>query len=209
MKKSVRQGFRGKTMAFALVALTPLLLAGCSAAPAATAHSVTSHPACGASQITVTAGKTLTNATYEVKTTTGLHQVRADELVPLYFYNTGATCHLLMGAPQVLAVRHTTDVTNLSTLSMHDVSIPSGADNTRRLVVARHQKIEALFVVLKPVAGPTLRGCHPATATGLVLQGYAGPIGTFQWIPRQLRDVCFDTGAGRGVVNFGVSWPPS
>ena len=209
MTKSVRQRVRENTTAFALVVLMPLLLAGCSAAPSTTAQSVTSHPACGASQITVTAGKTLTNTTYGVRTTTGLHQVRAYELVPLYFYNTGATCHLLMGAPDVLAVRNTTDVKNLSTLSMHDVSIPAGADNTRRPVVARRQKLEALFVVLKPVAGPTFRGCHPATATGLLLQGYAGPIGTFHWIPRQLRDVCFDTGVGRSVVNFGVSWPPT
>ncbi len=127
----------------------------------------------------------------------------------LYFYDTGATCHLLMGAPDVRAVRNTTDVTNLSILSTHDVSIPSGADKPRRLVIARHQKLEALFVVLTPVAGLTPRGCHPATATGLIVQGYAGPIGTFHWIPRQLRDVCFDTGVGRSVVNFGISWPPT
>jgi hypothetical protein len=172
---------------------------------AVTAHAATpSHPACQASQITVTAGKTLTNATYEVRTTTGLHQVRAYELVPLYFYNTGATCHLLMSAPDVRAVRNTTDVKNLS---MHDVSIPIDSANTRRRVVTHHQKLEALFVVLKPVAGPTFRGCHPATTTGLLVQGYAGPIGTFHWIPRQLRDVCFDTGVGRSVVNFGISWP--
>ena len=209
MTKSVWQRVRGKTTAFALVAFTPLLLAGCSTAPSAIAHTVTSHPACDASQITVTAGKTLTNTTYGVRTTTGLHQVRAYELVPLYFYNTGATCHLLMSAPDVLAVRDTTDVTNLSTLSMHDVSIPIDSANTRRRVVTHHQKLEALFVVLKPVAGLTLSGCHPATATGLLLQGYAGPIGTFHWIPRQLRDVCFDTGVGRSVVNFGISWPPT
>ena len=207
--KSVRRRAIGNTSALVLVVLTPLLLAGYSASSSTTAQAVTSHPACDASQITVTAGKTLTNATYAVRTTSGLHQVRADELVPVYFYNTGATCHLLMGAPQVLAVRNTKDVTDLATLSMHDVSIPSGAVDTRRRVVVRHQKIEALFVVVRPVAGPTFRGCHPATATGLLLQGYAGPIGTFHWIPRQLRDVCFDTGVGRSVVNFGINWPPA
>lgn len=209
MMKSVGHRVRGNTTTFALVVLTPLLLAGCSAAPSTTAQAVISHPACGVSQITVAAGKTLINATYEVRTSTGLHRVRAYEIVPLYFYNTGATCHLLMSAPDVFAVRNTTDVTNLATLSMHDVSIPIDSANTRRRVVTHHQKLEALFVVLKPVAGLTLRGCHPATATGLLLQGYAGPIGTFHWIPGQLRDVCFDRGVGSSVVNFGISWPPT
>lgn len=209
MMKPLSRRVLGNTTALVLVVLMPLLLAGCSASSSTSAHTVTSYPACGASQVTVTSGKTLINATYDVRTTTGLHQVRAYELVPLYFDNTGATCHLLMGAPEVLAVRSTPDVTNLSALSMHDVSISSGADDTRRRVVARHQKLEALFVVLKPVVGLTMKGCHPATTTGLVLQGYAGPVGTFHWFPRQLRDVCFDTGVGRSVVNFGVSWPPT
>ena len=209
MMMSVRRRVLGNTTPLVLIVVMPLLLAGCSASSSTTAQAVTSHPACDASQITVTAGKTLTNTTYGVRTTTGLHQVRAYELVPLYFYNTGATCHLLMSAPDVLAVRNTTDVTNLSTLSMHDVSIPIDSANTRRRVVTHHQKLEALFVVLKPVAGLTLRGCHPATATGLVVQGYAGPVGTFHWISRELRDVCFDTGVGSSVVNFGISWPPT
>ena len=209
MMMSVRRRVLGNTTPLVLIVVMPLLLAGCSASSSTTAQAVTSHPACDASQITVTAGKTLTNATYAVRTTTGLHRVRADELVPVYFYNTGATCHLLMGAPTVLAVRDTTDVKSLSSLSMHDVSIPAGADNTQRRIVARHQRLEALFVIIKPVAGPTFRGCHPATATGLVVQGYVGPAGTFHWIPRELRDVCFDTGVGSSVVNFGISWPPT
>ncbi len=209
MVRSVRQRARGSVTARALVVVTPLLIAGEVLAPLATAHAVTSHPACGASQIAVTAGKTQTDATYGVRTTTGLHQVRAYEIVPVYFYNSAATCQLLTGAPDVRAVRHTTHVTSLSSLSIHDVSIPTGADNTRRAVLARHQKLEALYVVLKPLAGPYFRGCHPATATGLLIQGYAAPIGTFHWIPRQLRGVCFDTGVGRSVVNFGIIWPPS
>jgi len=193
-------------MATALVFSMPLAIAGYSASTA-TAQTVTSPPACNASQITVAAGKTLTNAIYEVRTTTGLHQVRAEELVPVYFSNAGVTCHLLMGAPEVLVVRNTSNVKKLSSLSMRDVSIPTGAVDTRRRDVARHHEIKALFVVLRPVAGPTFRGCQPATATGLVVQGYAGPVGTFHWIPRHLRDVCFDTGVTRSVVNFGINWP--
>ncbi len=206
MTKSAQRRVRRNLLAAALVFSIPLVLAECSAS-SATAQTVASPPACNASQITVTAGKTLTNAIYEVRTTTGLHQVRAEELVPVYFHNTGVTCHLLMGAPKVLVVRNTSNVKNLSSLSMRDVSIPTVAVDTRRRDVARHQEIKALFVVLRPVAGPTFGGCQPATATGLVVQGYAGPVGTFHWIPREIRDVCFDTGVTRSVVNFGIDWP--
>jgi hypothetical protein len=166
------------------------------------------HPACQASQITVTAGATVTNTTYTVKTSTGLHQVPAYEEVPVYFYNRGTPCHLLMGAPYFQAVRNTTDVVNLSALSAHDVSVGAGADNTRRPVVIRHQKLEALFVVVKPV-GPSFKGCDPATASGIVTQGYASPIGTFHFVVRQLRDVCFDSGVGALVVNIGAVWVPT
>jgi hypothetical protein len=168
----------------------------------------TAHPACQASQITVMASATLTDTTYPVKTSTGVHQVPAYEVVPVYFYNKGAICHLLMGAPDFQAVRNTTDVVNLSALSAHDMSVPAGADNTRRPVVARHQKIEVLFVVVKPL-GPSFKGCDPATASGIVIQGYASPIGTFHFVVRQLRDVCFDTGVGARVVNIGAVWVPT
>jgi hypothetical protein len=174
---------------------------------AVTAHAATpSHPACQASQIAVTAGATVTNTTYPVRTSTGVHQSPAYEEVPVYFYNRDATCHLLMGAPYFQAVRNTTDVVNLSALSAHDVSVGVGADNTRRPVVVRHQKLEALFVVVKPL-GPSFKGCDPATASGIVIQGYARPIGTFHFVVRQLRDVCFDTGVGRGQFNYGAAWP--
>jgi len=113
-----------------------------------------------------------------------------------------------MGAPEVQAVRNTTDVVNLTALSAHDVSIPAGADNTRRPVVTHRKKIEAFFVVVKPL-GPSFKGCDPATASGIVIQGYASPIGTFRFVLRQLRDVCFDTGVGQSVLDYGISFPPA
>jgi len=197
----------GISAVVALVVLLPLAIAVVTVSPAVSANATTpSHPACKASQITVTASATLTNTTYSVKTSTGLHQVPAYEEVPVYFYNRGTTCHLLMGAPEVQAVRNTTDLVNLKALSAHDVSIPAGADNTRRPVVAHRQKIEALFVVVKPL-GPSFKGCDPATASGIVIQGYASPIGTFHFVLRQLRDVCFDSGVGQRVLDYGISFP--
>jgi hypothetical protein len=187
----------------------PLAIAVGTVSPALIAQAATpSHPACLASNITVTAGVTVTNTTYTVKTSTGLHQVPAFEDVPVYFYNRSTTCHLLMGAPEVQAVRNTMDIVNLSALSAHDVSVPAGADNTRRPVVAHHQKLEVLFVVVKPL-GPSFKGCDPATASGIVIQGYASPIGSFHFVVRQLRDVCFDSGVGRSVLDYGVSFSPA
>lgn len=194
------------SVALALSVIAPLTAVTLTGSLALNAQAVTTHPACQASQIRVAAGATLTDTTYPVRTSTGVHQVPAYEVVPVYFYNKGATCHLLMGAPDFQAVRNMTDVTNLSALSAHDVSVPAGADNTNRLVVTRRQKVEALFVVVKPV-GPSFTGCDPATTSGILMQGYANPIGTFHFIVRRLRDVCFDSGIGRNVLNFGAVWP--
>jgi hypothetical protein len=203
LRKRVRKG----RVTLAVVALMPLAIVVGTMSPAVTAYAATpSQPACQASQITLTTGATMTDTTYPVRTSTGVHQSLAYEAVPVYFYNRGAVCHLLMGAPDFQAVRNTTEVAKLSALAAHDVSVPAGADNTRRPVVAHHQKIEALFVVTKPV-GRSFAGCDPATATGIVVQGYANPIGTFHFVVRRLLDVCFDTGAGRNVLDFGAVWP--
>ena len=201
-----RQG-RGGAAIVARTLLAPLAIAAAVVAPANRAPGATaSLPACRAAQIAVSAGATAFTTTYSVRTSTGLHHVAVYEAVPVYFSNRGTTCHLLMGAPQFQAVRGTTDVRRLSALSAHDLSVPVGADNTRRPVVAHLRKIEALFVVARPV-GRAFAGCEPATASGIVIQGYASPIGTFHFIARQLRDVCFDTGVGPRVVNDGALWP--
>lgn len=189
-----------------VVAVLALLVAIGTLTPAVVAQAATpSRPACLASNITVTNGATVTNTTYIVKTSTGLHQVPVFERVPVYFYNRGATCHLLMGAPEVQAVRNTT---NVATISSHDLSIPTGADNTRRPVIAHHQKLEALFVVVKPI-GSTFKGCAPATTTGLLVGGYAKPRGHTHFVIRRLRDVCFDSGVGRSVLDYGINFPPA
>ena len=164
-----------------------------------------SRPACLASNITVTAGATVTNTTYTVKTSTGLHQASAYEKVPVYFYNRSATCHLLMGAPEVRAVR---DTAHGAAITLHDLSIPTGSDNTRRPVVAHHQKLEALFVVVKPVGSP-FTGCDPMTTTGFLVGDYAKPIATTHFVVRRLHDVCFDSGVGRNVLDYGIGFPPA
>lgn len=200
----LRKRVRENRVVLALAVLMPLAIAIGALSPAVTSNAASSsHPACLASQITVTAGATKTNVTLPVRTSTGVHQVPAYEVVPVYFYNRGATCHLLMGAPTFQAVRITTNVTHIS---VHDVSVPASADNNRRPVVAHHQKIEALFVTVKPV-GPSFTGCDPATTTGLLVGGYANPIVTTHFVVRQLRDVCFDTGVGQNVLDYGVVWP--
>jgi hypothetical protein len=196
---------RGSRVALSLVVLIPLAIAAGTVSSTLSANAASSLlPACQASQLTVTGGPTQTNTTYPVKTTTGVRQSRAFELVPVYFHNRGVSCHLLMGAPVVVLLRNTT---NASTAPRHDVSIPAGADNTRRPAVDHNKTIEALFVVV-PHVGPAFKGCEPATATGINVGGYAKPVGTSHFITRTLREVCFDSGVGRGVLDFGIAFPP-
>lgn len=200
----LRKRVRESSFVLALAVLMALAISVGTLSPAARAHAATpAQPACEASQIAVTAGATLGGTNYLVRTSTGLHQRSASEVVPVYFYNRGAPCHLLMGAPNFRAVRNTTDVAHLTA---NDLAIPAGTGTTRRPVVAHHQKIEALFVLIKPV-GPAFTGCKPATTTGFLVGDYANPIATTHFIVRQLRDVCFDTGVGRGVLNYGAAWP--
>ena len=199
-----RRRVRGSRVVLTLVVLLPLAIAVGTVSPAVTAHAATSsHPACQASRISVTAGATVTTATYRLKTSEGVLQYRAYEVVPVYFYNRGTTCHLLTGAPEVRAVRNTTDPAKLS---VRDMSVPTAAENTRRPVITHHQKIEALFVVDRLV-GSSFTGCDPATTTGFLVNGYANPIATTHFVVRQLGDVCFDTGVGRNVLNYGAVWP--
>jgi len=195
---------RDSRVELALAALMTLAITVGTTSLAISANAATpSPPACRASQIAVTAGATETNTTYPVRTSSGVHQVPALEIVPVYFYNRGTTCHLLMGAPIFRAVRNTTDVAHFAA---HDLSVPAGADNTRRPVVARHQKLEALFVIVK-AAGSPFKGCAAATTTGFLVGNYANPIATSHFVLRRLHDVCFDTGARRIVLNYGVGWP--
>lgn len=199
-----RKRVRESRVVLALVVLMPMAIAVGTLSPAVTAHAATTaQPACQASQIAVTAGATLGRTNYLVKTSTGLQHRSASKVIPVYFYNRGATCHLLMGGPIFQAVRNTTDVAHLSA---NDLAIPVGAGSTRRPVVARHQKIEALFVFMKPV-GAAFTGCKPATTTGFLVGDYAKPGATTHFIVRRLGDVCFNSGVGRSVLNYGPVWP--
>ena len=57
------------------------------------------------------------------------------------------------------------------------------------------------------LVGSSFTGCDPATTTGFLVNGYANPIATTHFVVRQLGDVCFDTGVGRNVLNYGAVWP--
>lgn len=158
--------------------------------------------ACPASRIRVTAGATVMDTTYSYTTPTGVVTAFANEAVPVYFYNKGALCHLLMGAPEIRMVRGTTAA---AAITRSDLSTPVGADSEDRVAVGSHQQVEALLVVVKPV-GPSFAGCHPAASTGILVGGYGKPIASTRFIARRLRYACFDSGVGRVVANYGVDW---
>lgn len=206
-KNILNQHFRASGVSFALAVLMISALTMSTTSPAASAYvAASSRPACAAKQIIVSAGVTLTNTTYPHMTSSGLRREPAHEAVPIYFHNRGPTCHLLMGAPAVQAVRDTHGVTSLKNINLHDLSVPVSAVDTRRRIVAHHQTIEVLFVVVRPIGSPLAR-CSPATTSGILIQGYATPIGTFHYVERRLQNVCFDAGVGPNVLDYGVAWP--
>jgi hypothetical protein len=167
------------------------------------ANATTTFLTCRSSQIRVTAGATTTNTDYTVRTSTGIHLAAAYEEVPVSFFNRGAACHLLMNAPIFQAVRNTTTLS--AATPSRDLSMPAGADNTKREVVLRHQKTRALFVVIKPV-GSSFIGCEPATASGFSVRDIGSPLNAVHFVPRELHEVCFDSGAGAHISNIGAIW---
>ena len=202
----MRTFLRRRRSAVALILLTPLALVVMISLPVPIAQGATLHTACQASQIRLSVSATEKNATYEVRTSTGLHNAFAYELVPVHFYNRGRTCHLLMGGPNVQFVRHTT---NVARLTNRDWSVPSpSANNGQRVLISRHETVEALVVIVKPV-GKSFRGCEPATVTGFRVGDYANPISATYFVPRKLNDICFDVGVGRTVEDFGIQWTPT
>jgi hypothetical protein len=164
----------------------------------------TTHPACQATQIKVTAGPMSPNVTYDVKTVTGEHKALAREAVPVYFYDMGSTCHLLMGSPIFRAVKSTTDI---QSVTVGDLSMPAGADNEIRQVVEQHERVETLFVIVK-LPGVIKGHCDPATTTGFLVSNYADPITTTHFFARKLHDVCFYSGPGQIAMNSGAVWFP-
>jgi hypothetical protein len=206
MTSLVSRPIYAKKFAFAL-AIVALFTAVTLTGPlAVSAHAATKHPFCISSQIRVTTGATLINSHYPETTSTGTYQVPAYEAVPVFFYNKGANCHLRTGAPSFVALRNTRVVS--ARTPSRDLSMAVGSDNTKRMIVPRHQEIEALFVVIKPV-GLSFRGCEPATTSGLIISGYARPIDTKDFVVRHLRDVCFDSSAGSHISNIGAIWTTS
>jgi hypothetical protein len=205
MYSAMRRSFEG-SIALTIVVLALFLAATGTVSPVVIAQAAAlKPPVCQTAEIKMTAGATVTNTSFPVRTSTGLHQSPAYEEIPLYFYNRGAVCHLESDAPFIEAVRNTKSITELSQISAQDSSSPTAAYGTGRHVVEHHQKIEALIVVTKPV-GSFFMGCDPSTASGVTVQ-YAKPSGTFHFVVRRLRDVCFDTGVGSRVLDFGAVWP--
>ena len=161
--------------------------------------------ACRTSQIQVTAGPTLTNVRYSYKASGHTLKGLAQQAVPVYFYDKGATCHLLMSGPDIRMVRNATDA---SSIAASDLSAPTGNPAvSERAVVDRHQRIEALVSVNR-LPKKDSKNCVPATSTGFLVGDYANPVATSHFIVRALDHVCFDPGTVGGpvTINFGVSW---
>ena len=145
----------------------------------------------------------MSNASYDYSTVEGTVHAFSKEAIPVYFYNKSTVCHLLMGGPSIRAVKNTTDVT---AIMASDLAFSAPVTGEKRVVVEHHQKVEALFLFGNPVLHKS-RACDPATATGILIQGYSKPTtstGTF--FPRRIRHVCFDSGVGAIVSNTGVAW---
>lgn len=177
------------------------------ASTSSVAQAATRYPACVTSQIVVSAGATLSNVSYQYPTQTGIVHAFSKKAVPVFFYNRGPVCHLLMGAPAITAVR---DATSAATVTVDNMTIPNPpVPTTKRVVLLRHERAEALFLFGNPLPKGASEGCRPATATGLLVQGYANPVpSTGKFFPRQMKNVCFPVPGVVGAVatNTGVEW---
>ena len=88
------------------------------------------------------------------------------------------------------------------------MTIPNPPPTTKRVVLPHHQRAEALFLFGSTLPERASRGCHLATATGLLVQGYAQPVPSVgKFFPRQMKDVCFPARTvAANATNTGVAW---
>ena len=170
------------------------------------AQATTRYPACVTSQIVVTAGVTISNVSYQYPTQTGNVHAFSKMAVPVFFYNRGPVCHLLMGAPDIAAVR---DATSASTVTVANMTIPNPPlPTTKRVVLQLHQRAEALFLFGSTIPKGAA-DCQSETATGLLVQGYAKPVPSVgKFFPRRMKNVCFPVpgAVGAAAMNTGVAW---
>jgi hypothetical protein len=189
-----------------IVSLSPALLSsGVTTAGATT----TRYPTCLASQIIVSVGATVSNVSYDYSTSKGIVPAFSKEGMPVYFYNKSTDCHLLMGGPSINAVKH---ATNVRAITGSELAMSAQIPYDKRVVVEHDQKVEALFL-FGNISSPVLqngRRCDPATATGILVQGYAKPTpSTGRFFARKIPQVCFDNGVGANWSNTGVAWARS
>lgn len=193
---------RGRTVQ-ALVVITFITSVVAVDSTPPVAQAATRYTACVTSQIEVTAGATISNVSYEYSTWKGTVHAFSKKAVPVFFFNRGKACHLLMGVPAINAVRNAKSV---SAMTNSDMAVSAPVPSTKRVVLDHHQKVEALFLFGSPIP-KGVRGCDAATTTGILVQGYARPtpsVGKF--FPRKIKNVCFPVGAGATFVNTGVAW---
>ena len=196
---------RRKLAVLALVVFTSLGSSISLGSISLVAQAATRYPACVISKIVVTAGRTISDVPYQYPTQMGNVHAFSKMAVPVFFYNRGPVCDLLMGAPDITAVR---DATSASTVTVANMTIPNPPPLTKRVVLQLHQRAEALFLFGSKIPKGAA-DCHSGTATGLLVQGYAKPVPSVgKFFPRRMKNVCFPVPGAVGAVttNTGVAW---
>lgn len=186
-----------------IVAMASFIAVG---ATASAAQAPTRLPAYFTARIVVSSGPTISNVSYNDTTWRGTVHPYSKKAVPVYFYNRGPEQHLVMGAPDIRAVRTATSAARVTAGELA-ISVPTPS-TAKRVVLYRHQRAGALFFCGAAISKGS-RGCHLASATGLPAQSYAAPIaGVGTFLARRITKVCLPVpgGVGTTFLNSAVVW---
>ncbi len=153
-----------------------------------------SSPVCQASNITLRIGRT-----YRA----GSGYPAGTLLTLLTLTNHGSTCHLPLGGPIARAVRGTY---NGRATKISQLSLPVSATNLRLKLKSGAQARAVVEVRGLPSAMLHSKTCSPHAAVGFVVDGYGEPIATAHYFARRLENVCFYSGPGGTVTDFGIVW---
>jgi hypothetical protein len=151
-------------------------------------------PECTATNITLSIGATHKGgAAYPVGTL----------LTPITFTNHGSSCHLPLGGPNARAVRGKYDG---DTTKVNQFSFPLPSTNEKLTLNGGSQDRALVEVRGLPSATLHAKTCSPQTAVGFIVEGYAKPLAATHYFARTLANVCFYSGSGGIVTDFGLVW---
>jgi hypothetical protein len=176
------------------VAVSTLLFSPLFAGASATASAATV-PECAYANITVSVG-TMYHGSGAIAGTT--------RLIPVYFKNRGAACHLPLTGPAFIAF-HDAKLSKKSTVTQD--ARPAVWGGQKYVVLASRSRNKAVVqIAALSSSAMKSRACGAQTANGFLIESFGLPVAKWIYFAQSLPGVCFYSGAAPITTNVKLTW---